>query len=147
MRAKIAATLFLATVMGTAGYPAESSAPLTGCWELRASKGTAGGKDYSLPGNLSGSQMKCYSRGHFAFVGQFTLDGAAHPNYGGGSYSLKGDEYAETLLYHVAASSVGQTLRFELVVKGNEMTLTGPLDAHGLKSLGNTLTEVYSRKD
>jgi hypothetical protein len=147
LKGRVALTLAVATVAGSLAYAAEKRSPLEGCWELHSNKGIAEGKEYSLPGNVSGSQLKCYSKGHFLFVGQLTFEGAPRANYGGGSYSLKGEDYTETLIYHVASGAVGQTLRFKLVVKGETMTLTGPLDASGQKTLGNSFMEVYARKD
>jgi hypothetical protein len=144
----VAGSLVVLTVAGTLGCStAARTAPLQGCWELQSAQGTSNGQNYSLPGNISGSQFKCYSDGHFLFVGQYTMNGQTQASYGGGTYSLKGDTYTETLTYHVASSSVGKTLTFKLAINGNQITQTGPLDAQGQKSLGGSATEVYIRKD
>ncbi len=81
------------------------------------------------------------------FVGRYAMDGKAQDSYGGGTYTLDGQNYTETLRYHTNPGAVGQTLRFKLVVDGDTMTLTGPIGAEGQKALGNQLTEVYTRKD
>ena len=121
---------------------------IAGTWELQAGKWAMGGQELSLPGNLSGSQLKTYSKGHFLFVGQLKSGPSdTQGNFGGGTYSLNGEDYAETLVYHSAQALVGKTLHFKLVVKGNTMTLTGPVTPDDQKIIGGTLTEVYVRKD
>jgi hypothetical protein len=108
---------------------------------------TAQGKQYVLGENVKGSQLKTYSKGHFLFVGRFTWEGQEQNSFGGGTYSLRGEDYTETLIYHTTAGVVGKTLRFKMVVKGDTMTLTGPISPADADSLGNQFTEVYTRKD
>jgi hypothetical protein len=126
---------------------AQGPTSLSGTWEMRSGKWVLGGQENTLPGNLSGGQLKTYSNGHFLFVGQTKSGPDVQNNFGGGTYTLKGEDYAETLTYHVAPALVGRTLHFKLVVKGDTMTLTGPVSTEDQKVLGGTLTEVYVRKD
>ena len=112
-------------------------------------KWTENGKETaSLPGTISGGQLKMYSPGYFVFVGRFKEgDKPASDNYGGGTYTLNGDDYSETIQYHTATGIVGKTLHFKLVIKGNTMTLTGPITPENQKDFGLQLVEVYVRKD
>lgn len=123
--------------------------PLEGTWEMTSAKWTENGKEMSsLPGTVSGSQLKMYSKGYFAFVGRFKEgDKPATDSYGGGTYTLNGEDYSETIQYHTVTGLVGRTLHFKLVIKGDTMTLMGPITAEDQKSLGGQLTEVYVRKD
>jgi hypothetical protein len=120
---------------------------LEGTWELKSLKGTAQGKEYVLGGNVSGSQLKTYSKGHFLFVGRFAFEGQESNSFGGGTYTLNGEDYTETITYHAAAATIGKTLHFKLVVVGDTLTLTGPISAEEQASLGNRFTEVYLKKD
>jgi hypothetical protein len=146
MRTRIALTT-LAVCSCVSLYAQNPKSPLEGTWEMTSAKWQEGDKVHSFPGDMSGSQVKTYSAGHFLFVGQFKTGEKVQDNYGGGTYALNGEDYAETLRYHVAPAAVGKTLRFKLVIQGNTMTLTGPINPQDQKALGNQLTEVYLRKD
>jgi hypothetical protein len=140
------ASLLACGVLAADAHSADS--PLVGTWEMTSMKSvTSDGTTYSLPGNVSGSQLKTYSKGHFLFVGRFKAGEEALDNYGGGTFALDGDDYQETLLYHVTHEAVGQTLHFKLVIEGDTMTLTGPVDPKEQTSLGGQLIEVYRRRD
>lgn len=56
----------------------------------------------------------------------------------GGTYTLDGDNYAETINYanESTAHMIGQTLRFEIKVEGDRLTQTG---------IGNPYTQVLKR--
>ncbi len=74
---------------------------LKGTWELVYLKSIAGDTlQYEFPGNISGSQMKMWSKDHFIFVGQLKVDTNVRNNYGGGTYTLKDDLYIENIQYH-----------------------------------------------
>ena len=123
--------------------------PLEGTWEMTSATWTVEGKEVTAPSaTISLSQLKMYSKGHFLFVGHFKeSDKPARDNYGGGTYTLNGEDYTETILYHTLAGAVGSTLHFKLVVKGSTMTLTGPIVAEEQKSFRSQFTEVYQKDD
>jgi hypothetical protein len=118
--------------------------PLEGSWELVSAKWPQG----NLPGEYSGAVLKIYSSGNFVFVGRTSdKSGAVQERYGGGTYALRGEDYSETITYHVVQRLVGKTVRFHVVVQGDTMTLTGPVVGEGEKDPGFRLVEVYKRKD
>ena len=125
-----------------AGEPAKS--PLEGSWELVSAKWPQG----NLPGEYSGGVLKIFSKGRFVFVGRTSdKSGAVQERYGGGTYTFRGEDYSETITYHVVQRLVGQTVRFHVVIEGDTMTLSGPVVGKGEKAPGFTLVEVYKRKD
>jgi hypothetical protein len=147
MRRRILLVLLPACAVLGVSAPASKPA-LQGTWELKSAKWVVDANTaYTVPGNVSGGQLKVYSKGYFLFVGRYTIGDKAQDSYGGGTYALDGQDYSETLLYHTNQEAVGKTLRFKLVVEGDTMTLTGPLGPEGQKALGNQLIEVYVRKD
>ncbi len=148
MKTKLVLPLLLACGI-VAGYAQAPKSPLEGTWELTSAKWTENGKEtVSLPGTISGGQLKMYSKGYFVFVGRFKEgDTPASDSYGGGTYTLNGEDYSETIQYHVATGIVGKTLHFKLVIKGDTMTLTGPITPENQKDFGLRLVEVYVRKD
>ena len=125
-----------------AGEPAKS--PLEGSWELVSAKWPQG----NLPGEYSGGVIKIYSNRHFLFVGRTSdKSGAVQERYGGGTYTLRGEDYSETITYHVVQHLVGHTVRFHVVIERDTMTLSGPVVGAGEKDPGFRLVEVYKRKD
>jgi len=143
-------TIMLASLVflgGVASHAQPPKSPLEGTWKLISGKWVVGAREYTLLRNNSGSQMKAYSKGHFLFVGKFEIDGKMQDNWGGGTYSVKGEDYLETILYHSYAEAVGRTFHFRLILKGDTMTVTGPVNPDDRETLGAQLTETYVRKD
>jgi hypothetical protein len=137
----------LAVSFAAADKPSARS-PLEGTWEMTSAKWTENGKVMSMPGDGSGTQLKMYSKGYFIFVGRFTERGKAPiDSYGGGTYTLNGKDYTETILYHTTGAIVGKTFHFKLVIAGDTMTLTGPIPTEEQKEFRSQFTEVYRRKD
>jgi hypothetical protein len=146
----ILALLFACTVASS--HAQSSKSPLVGTWEMTSAIWTEGGKEtHWAIGKDSGSQLKMYSQGYFLFVGrEKESDKPAADNFGGGTYTLMGDNYSETIQYHTMAGLVGKTLHFKLVIKGNTMTMTGPIaaTAEDQKNFGaGQLVEVFVKKD
>jgi hypothetical protein len=125
-----------------------TKASLQGAWKLKSFHTKfADGTEYCLPGNVTGSQIKMFSGKHVLFVGHFVSKDKSLDNYGGGVYSLKGDEYIETLQYDGMKELVGKTHHLKLTIKGKILTQTGPVDPEEQRRLGQTLTEVYEKMD
>jgi hypothetical protein len=125
-----------------------TKASLEGAWKLKSFHSKfADGTEYSIPGNATGSQIKMFSGKHVLFVGHFAAKDKSLENYGGGVYSLKGDEYIETLQYDGTKELVGKTHHFKLTIEGNTLIQTGPINPDEQRRLGKTLTEVYEKMD
>jgi hypothetical protein len=129
----------------------EKKSPLEGTWAMVSGKWTLtdSTKVYTFPGNItSGGQLCTYSKNYYLFSGQFKMkdDSVSHSNYGAGTYTYDGTKYEESLIYFVDAKSNGQKYSFKLVLKNDTLTKTGPLEG-GEKRLGDSLIEVYVRKD
>jgi hypothetical protein len=121
---------------------------LEGAWKLKSLHSKFNdGTEYNLPGNVIGSQIKMFSKNHVLFVGQLASEEKTLNNYGGGAYTLKGDDYIETLQYDAMKELVGKTHRFKLTIEGKTLTQMGPVDPEEQKRLGTTLTEVYEKMD
>jgi hypothetical protein len=125
-----------------------TKASLEGAWKLKSFHSKfADGTEYDLPGNVTGSQIKMFSKDRFLFVGFLAAKEGTLDNYGGGTYSLEDDDYIETLQYCREKKLVGQTYHFKVRVADRILTQTGPLDPEEQKSVGVTLIEVYEKVD
>lgn len=143
MKTLCIAVLF-AALQSVAFASEPSKSPLEGSWELISAKWPQG----ELPGEYSGGLLKIYSKGHFLFVGH-TNDkkGAIQERFGGGTFTLHGEEYSETIAYHVVPRLVGQTVRFQMRITGDRMTIRGPVVGKGEQEPGFKLVEVYRKVD
>jgi hypothetical protein len=79
-------------------------------------------------GDNAGSDIKIWTKSHFIFVGRFKNDTAFADSYGGGTYTLEGNRYEETILYHVATNWVGSKVKMLLEIKGDSLIQTWPAD-------------------
>lgn len=86
-----------------AGCNQEKKLPNEGIWKLTYGKwyewNPTDTTIYRFPGNMAIYHIKIFSKGNFTFVGHFSSDTIILDNYGGGTYTLKGDRYEENVLY------------------------------------------------
>ena len=108
--------------------PSKLHDDLIGAWTLAS---TADGQDLS-----DQRRLKFFGRKHWA-VTQSDEDGAVQYHHGG-TYTLDGDEYVETIEYGMGqtAQLVGQKYTFKIKVEGDKYTQTG---------VGNPYNEVWKR--
>jgi hypothetical protein len=83
---------------------------------------------WKIPGDISGNEMKIWSKNHFLFVGRYKEDSLFTDDYGGGIYKLDGNHYEETLLYHSDPKTVGSTLKMLLESKQDTLIQIYPFD-------------------
>ena len=108
--------------------PSKLHDDLIGAWTLAS---TPDGQDLS-----SQRRLKFFGRKHWT-VTQSDEDGAIQYHHGG-TYTLDGDEYVETIEYGMGqtAQLVGQKFTFKIKVEGDKYTQTG---------VGNPYNEVWKR--
>jgi hypothetical protein len=82
---------------------------------------------YQFPGNISIYHIKIFSRENVTFVGHYNLDTLTHDNYGGGTYTLKGNRYEENLLY-AGKSIFNRKIRMLVEVKNDTLIQKWPAD-------------------
>ncbi len=124
--------------------------PVKGAWKLISYKNISNGSvANSFPdGKLEMHQIKIWTNGHFAFSGTFTINNQSNDNYGGGTYTLIGDNiYSENIEYHSAKQMVGSSVKMRIEVKGNTLTQIYPIDDEGNYDENNYSIEKYERLD
>ena len=98
---------------------------------------------YQFPGNIAIYHIKMFSKENITYVGHYSLDTLTHDNYGGGTFSLKGDRYEENLLY---AGKAIFNRKIKMLVEINKDTLIQkwPVDENW-KPAGSYNIEKYIR--
>ena len=114
-----------------AAAPSQLAKNLIGTWVL-----------VGKPGEVSeapatGGRLKFFTGRHWTITQADPKTGVTIFNHGG-TYTLKGDEYLETVEYanETNTNLIGQTFKFIIKVQGDSFTQTG---------VGNPWTEVWKR--
>jgi hypothetical protein len=96
--------------------PSKLATDLIGTWEL---VGSPDGEEFDI------NALKFFTGKHWTVI-HFDDDG--HIQYShGGTYTIDGDQYAETIKYasEQTAALIGQTLKFKIKVEGDKYTQLG----------------------
>jgi hypothetical protein len=118
---------------------------IEGAWQLVSIYAMITDTVHTFPGSWTGTQMKMWSKDHFAFVGEFKSDTIKEDSYGGGTYTLKDNLYDETILYHSYKSEVGKTIKMKLEIMNDTLYQTFPLKDDGTLDSSNYHIEKYIR--
>lgn len=129
-----------------AGCNKEPANPVIGAWDLIYARQVINDTTTAtFPGNYQGSQVKMWSDNYWMFVGELAQDTITDQNFGGGSYTLEGLVYKETIKYHSNDDYKGQTLRMRIVVKNDTLIQVWPANETGEIDKSNYNTEKYVR--
>lgn len=120
--------------------------PEVGAWQLQYFKRIASDTvAFEIVGYVTGTDVKVWSGKNFISVGRFKEDSVYKDNYAAGTYKLNGDQYEETILYHVNKQYVGKTIKMLLGIKGDTLIQTWPVDKNGQIDKSNYTIEKYTR--
>jgi hypothetical protein len=123
--------LGLIILMTIGGCRNEKKSPVEGIWKLVSGRWfnwyPGDTLVFRFPGNMSMYHIKIYSKDNFTFVGHYNLGTTTNDNYGGGTYSLKGDRYEENILY-AGKASVNRKVRMIMEVKNDTLVQKWPAD-------------------
>lgn len=135
--------LFLLVISGCNQKPAN---PVVGAWDLFYAKQVISDTTTAIfPGDYQGSQVKMWSDNYWMFVGEFAQDTVTEKGFGGGSYTLEGLVYKETIKYHSSDDYMGRTLRMRIVVKNDTLIQVWPANETGEIDKSNYTSEKYVR--
>ena len=122
--------------------------PNEGAWNLVDWQVIAGDTVAEKFEDFTGSQIKMWSGDHFIFVGRYKKinDTTYSDTYGGGTYTLDGNHYVETVLYHDAHEWINSKPKMLLEVKGDSLIQTFPVDTNWQINKSNyVVVEKYIR--
>lgn len=138
---KKALYLRLAIILIMGSCTQEKKSSIEGAWQLIETQSVTNGKtETTYPGVLVGKEFKTWSDKNFMFVGRWTDDSIVTDNYGFGTYTLNGNNYKETILYHFNKPYEGQTIKMKLEFRNDTIFQI----YHRLDTAGNPDEKVYS---
>jgi hypothetical protein len=134
--------LSLVLVILFQGCAQEKKSPVEGIWKLISGYWYYNDTlTYQFPGNMDIYHIKIFSDKNFTYVGHLRLDTLiqtgsvvplsrdtlTHDNYGGGTFTLKGDRYEENVLY-AGKAILGRKVKMILEVKNDTLIQKWPAD-------------------
>ena len=102
---------------------------------------------FEFPGSTTGSDIKMWTENHFLTVGRFQMDTTFMDNGVGGTYTLDGNKYEETILYMPGQNGTGQKVKMLLELRNDTLIQTWPVDENGQIDKTNYSVEKYIRLD
>jgi hypothetical protein len=133
-------------LIAAAGCKQEPLNPVIGAWDLIYAKQVVNDSVIStFPGSYQGSQVKMWCNNYWMFVGDFSQDTLKTKGFGGGSYTLEGIVYKETIRYHSSDDYTGKTLRMRIVVANDTLIQVWPANETGEVDKSNYNSEKYVR--
>jgi hypothetical protein len=100
--------------------------------------------DTSRKAMIKNGQIKMFSREYFTFVGHFEGDTSIYESYGAGTYTLNGDKYEETIIYHNLKDLIGKKFKGLDIVRNDTLFHTRQVDDNW-KLMEGGGTEIYIR--
>jgi hypothetical protein len=147
MKAKLIIGLMISIIVWSCNPNEKQHRKIDGAWSLvyyqTISKDTIIGRYVGK--DVIGSQLKIWSQGHFVFSGRFKVGVKEIDNYGGGTYTLEGSQYIETILYHTNKKWLGTQPKMLIEVKGDTLYQTWPVNDMWKVDKSNYTIEKYAR--
>lgn len=142
-------TLPLLTCLFFLACQHSSSVPIQGTWRLVSAMQIANGVSSLTAADSATGMIKIISNSHFAFLKHdlhTPRDSANHFDAGGGTYTLKGDQYTETLEYYGDRHWEGHSFTFTVSLHGDTLVQRGMEKVEGT-GIDREIIERYVRAD
>jgi hypothetical protein len=147
MKVKIIISLMILLIIISCSPNEKQHRKIDGAWSLVSyitiSPDTVVGRYVGK--DVIGSQMKVWTQNQFVLVGRFIVGTKAVDNYGGGTYTLEGKQYIETILYHKNRKWVNSQPRMLLEIKGDTLYQTWPVNDNWQINKYDYTVEKYVR--
>jgi len=91
------------------------------------------------------SQIKMWSGNHFSFVGKYEVDTTSSYRFGVGTFTLDGNIYEETILYHFDKAYEGNKNKIWLEIRNDTLLHVFPVDNAGKPNPTRHWIEKYIR--
>jgi hypothetical protein len=137
LAALVSTVIFLPGAASLADEPAKDLPNIHGVWKLHARIGDDGEANELTGEEAEALIVKFISSGRWCITYADANTGSVRFHHGG-TYTLKGNEYAESIKYANESTNdlVNNTFRFSVRVKGDTLTQKG---------IGNSFNEVWKR--
>ena len=120
----------------------EVKSPIEGAWKLVYAQWDPNGGNF--PTTITGSDIKIWAKDYFASVGQLKFDTIMSDAYVGGTYTLEGNKYTETVMYHANKEYLGNEVKLLLEIQNDTLIQRYPADDNWNLQEGYA-TEKYVR--
>ena len=121
--------VLLALSIGYGAWSQEKKSLIDGVYKLAYEYEVSGDQSSLIyPDENQGSELKIWSEGTFTLVGVFVKDSNYTDNFGAGTFTLEGNKYEETVLFHSAPQYMGEVVKLRLEMKGDTITQWWPVD-------------------
>ena len=101
---------------------------------------------FLFPGDVQGGQIKAWLDGYVVMAGTSkVLDYDESPSYVAATYTLDGDRYSETIIYHDWTASPGTVVNMILELKNDTLIQKFPVDENWNLNEKGYMYEKYVR--
>jgi hypothetical protein len=124
-----------------------SHVPIEGTWRLVSATSITNGVSASTVDTTKTRMIKIINGSHFAFLKHdiyLPKDSANHFDAGGGSYTIKGDQYTEHLDFYADRRWERQTFTFTVSLNGDTLVQRGLEKVEGT-GVNHEIIERYVR--
>jgi hypothetical protein len=123
----------------------EVKSQIEGAWRLvYAQWGSDGG---NFPTTVKGSDIKIWAKEYFASVGHLVeSDTIITDAFVGGTYTLEGNKYTETVMYHANKEFLGIKVKLLLEIRNDTLIQSYPADDNWNLQVGYSI-EKYVRAE
>jgi hypothetical protein len=83
---------------------------------------------WSMSSNLQGDEILIFAKEYFNWAGRYKLDTTYWNNFGGGTYTLDGNNMEQEILYYGSTARVGQKVRLLWEYKNDTAVQKWPMD-------------------
>jgi len=143
-------TLFLiVTIFFCVGCTTKKKDSIEGVWQMVSAKWiddsgfiTDDTTVYLVPSDIQGSQIKAWLDGYVIMAGAFSND---LPSYEAATYTLDGNKYVETIIYHDWTVPPGTIINMILEIKNDTLIQKFPADENWNLNEEGYMWEKYVR--
>lgn len=112
-----------------------------GAWRLISTEVISGNETHiEFPITYSGFQYKIWTDKNWMFLSEWEVDTLSGETYGGGSYTIDGDQYVENIEFHSNPGYDGLEVSMTMEIRNDTLIQM----YHPVDSLGQTIEGEYS---
>ena len=140
--------VILFAIIYIGGCNTQKNIKLEGAWQVVSWKHiVADTVVWEFPGDATGSDIIIWSKKHVLSVGCFKKDSTFNTNAVGGTYTLNGNKYEETLIYFPDSTKIGDKVTIITEMSNDTLIRMYPVKENGQIDKSNYLIEHLVRLD
>lgn len=143
---------FIVAIFIIAGCTTKKKESIEGVWQMVSAKWIDDSgylsddpTVYYVPEDIQGGAIKAWLDGYVIVAGTMKLDSIDLPSYVAATYTLDGNKYAETIIYHDWTASPGTVVNMIVEIKGDTLIQKFPVDENWNLNENAYMWEKYVR--